>query len=65
MGNIEIRTIWKTAREQCELVWSQFEGYRLRLWVEGQLLVDELVGGLDEAFDRAWELRTEWPRLVE
>ena len=42
-----IRTIWKTASEQCELVWSQFNGYRVRLWVRGRLIVDELTGDAD------------------
>jgi hypothetical protein len=60
-----IRTIWKTASEQCEVVWSQFNGYRVRLWVKGRLIVDELTGDADSAMRRGWELRLDWPNLVD
>lgn len=61
MSIVEIRTIWKTASMQCELVWGQFGGYRLRLWIRGRLLVDELMTDLDAAFSRAAELRQAQP----
>ena len=60
-----IRTIWKTASEQCELVWSQFNGYRVRLWVRGRLIVDELMADADAATRRGWELRLDWQQLVD
>jgi hypothetical protein len=63
--NLQIRTIWKTASEQCEVVWGRFMGYHTRLWVRGRLIVDELAADLDTAVQRAWELRTEWALLVE
>jgi len=65
MNDPIIRTIWKTASEQCELVWSQFRGYRVRLWVQGRLIVDELTGDADSAIRRGWELRLDWPQLVD
>jgi hypothetical protein len=65
MPDIEIRTMWRTAREQCELVWGQFTGYRLHLWVNGQLILNEAMADVDAAFSRASELRVEWPLLVE
>lgn len=65
MNELEIRTIWRTAREQCEVVWGRFTGYRVRLWVEGRLIVDELVSDLETALSRGWDLRVEWPHLVE
>ena len=60
MNEPVIRTIWKTASEQCELVWSQFVGCRVRLWVRGRLMVDELTGDADTAVQRGRELRWEW-----
>jgi hypothetical protein len=65
MSQLEIRTIWRTAREQCEVVWGQFTGYHVRLWVEGRLILDELMTDLESALRRGWDLRLEWPRLVE
>ena len=64
MRELQIQTIWRTASEQCEVVWSQFLGYRTRLWVSGRLLVDEWMADAQQATRRAWELRTEWPSLV-
>jgi hypothetical protein len=64
-SDLEIRTIWRTAAEQCEIVWGAFKGYHVRLWVENRLILDELVADVDAALERAWELRTEWPLLVE
>ena len=61
----EIKTIWRTASEQCELVWTQFSGITLRLWVRNRLILEEVIGDFDTAFRRAWELRTEWPRFVD
>ena len=60
----EITTIWRTMFEQCEVVCGQFTGYRLRLWVRGQLIVDEVMADAESAFRRGWELRTEWPQLI-
>ena len=59
-----IRTIWKTATEQCELVWSQLNGWRVRLWVRGHLIVDEITADAESAVRRGWELRVEWPSLA-
>jgi hypothetical protein len=61
----EVRTVWRTASEQCELVWNQFSGVTLRLWVRNRLILEEALGDADTAFRRAWELRTEWPQLVD
>lgn len=61
MQSIEIRTIWTTASAQCELVWGRFTGYHVMLWVQGRLVVDELMEDLDAAFARATELRLEQP----
>jgi hypothetical protein len=65
MGEVQIRTIWRTASEQCELVFGYFSGCQLRLWVQGRLIVDELMADAEEGVRRAWELRTEWPQLVD
>jgi hypothetical protein len=65
MGDVEIRTIWHTRSEQCELVLGYFTGCHLRLWVQGRLIVDELMADVEEGVRRAWELRTEWPQLVD
>jgi hypothetical protein len=65
MDAIEITTIWRTATEQCELVFHKIAGYRLRLWVEGRLIVDEYMADAAAGIRRAWELRTEWQGLVE
>jgi hypothetical protein len=59
MSSVEIRTLWKTASEQCELVWGLFTGYRVMLWVQGKLIVDELMDDIDSALRRAAELRVE------
>ena len=65
MASSQIRTVWRTASEQCELVWSQFSGVTVRLWVRNRLILEEGLGDVDTAFRRAWELRTEWPTLVD
>jgi hypothetical protein len=65
MDAIEITTIWRTATEQCELVFHKISGYRLRLWVEGRLIVDEYMANAAAGIQRAWELRTEWPGLLD
>ena len=65
MDAIEIRTIWRTASEQCELVLHRISGCRLRLWVQGRLIVDEQMTDPAAGIRRAWELRTEWPALID
>ena len=65
MRELEVRTIWRTAAEQCELVWSQLSGCRVRLWVHNRLVIEEDFADVGDAIDRAWELRLEWPQLVE
>jgi hypothetical protein len=62
---LEIRTIWRTAAEHCEIVWGAFKGYHVRLWVQNRIIVDELMADADAAVKRAWELRTEWPALLD
>jgi hypothetical protein len=62
---VEIRTIWRTASEQCELVFHRISGYRLRLWVQGRLIADEYMADEVAGIERAWELRTEWQALVD
>jgi hypothetical protein len=64
MKDVTIHTLWRTASEQCELVFLGMLGCRLRLWVNGGLMVDEEVFDWSDARRRAAELRTEWPRLV-
>lgn len=64
-GPLEIRTIWRTATEHCEIVWGTFMGYRVRVWVHNRLIVDELTPDADAAVKRAWELRTEWTSFVD
>lgn len=65
MRDPEIRTIWRTAAEHCELVWSQLNGYRVRLWVQNRLILEEALADAEGVFRRAWELRVEWPRLID
>ena len=57
--------IWRTAAEQCELVLDKFTGCHVRLWVKNRLILEEALYNVDDALRRAWELRVEWPRLVE
>ena len=64
-GEVEIRTIWRTTAEQCELVIGQFTGYHVRLWVRSRLVIDETLYDLESALRRALELRVEWPRLAD
>ena len=64
-GELEIQTIWRTAAEQCEVVWGRFKGYHIRLWVKNRLILDEPMFDSESAVRRAWELRVEWPRLVD
>ena len=65
MRSVTIQTIWKTASEQCEIVFGPLMGYHVRLWVKGRLIVDELMADAQAAIDRAWDLRLEWPSLVD
>lgn len=57
--SVNIHTLWRTATEQCELVFVGLFGCRLRLWVKGVLTVDEEVFDWSEAMRRAAELRLE------
>lgn len=57
--NVRIETLWWTTSEQCELVFVGVFGCRLRLWVNGALLVDEEVFDWAQASKRANELRRE------
>jgi hypothetical protein len=65
LQDAQIKTVWKTATEQCELVWNQFSGVTLRLWVKNRLILEEVLADVETAFRRAWELRIEWPQLVD
>jgi hypothetical protein len=66
MGScLEIRTIWRTAAEQCELVVGRFTGYQVRLWVKSRLVLDETINDLESALRRALELRVKWPGITE
>jgi hypothetical protein len=64
-ANLEIRPIWRTESERCEVVWSTFSEFRVRVWLSNRLLLDEVVADMAAAVRRAWELRTEWPQLVD
>jgi hypothetical protein len=63
-SDIEIQTIWHTATEQCEVVFGQFIGFHVRVWVQGRLICDELASDAQAAVRRAWELRSDWPLLM-
>ena len=63
--DIQVETVWRTSTEQCEIIWAQFVMHRVRLWVRGQLIVDEIVADFQDGVRRAWQLRTEWPQLVD
>jgi len=63
--DVEIRTVWSTAAEQCEVVIGRFSGYHVRLWVRSCVVFDETLNDLDSAVHRALELRSEWPRASE
>jgi len=62
---LQIRTIWKTASEQCEVGWDRFMTCRTRLWVSGHLTIDEVAADIGAAIDRALELRTQRPAMVK
>ena len=64
-SELEIQTIWRTAAEHCEIVWGRFKGHHVRLWVKNRMILDELMADAETALARAWELRTEWPQLVD
>jgi hypothetical protein len=61
LQDVRIETLWRSASEQCELVFLGLHECRLRFWVKGVLLVNEGVADLTEALRRAGELRLEWP----
>jgi len=65
MRDAQVETVWRTASEHCELVWNQFSGVTLRLWVRNRLILEEALADMETAFRRAWELRIEWPQLVD
>ena len=56
---LKIETLWRTVSQQCELVSLGLRGSRLRLWVKGNLVVDEEVSNWPDALKRASELRIE------
>lgn len=65
MTEVVIETLWRTRSEQCELVVRGMYGARLRLWVNGRLLVDEDVFDRATAVKRAFELRSDWSRHAD
>jgi len=56
---VRIETLWRTASEQCELVVFGPLEWRLRLWRNGSLVVDEAVSNRAEAVRRSAVLRVE------
>jgi hypothetical protein len=64
VDDVRIQTLWQTAREQCELVSLGMRGCRLRLWVDGVLIVNEEVFDWADARRRAAELSVERRGLV-
>lgn len=52
-----IHTLWKTVDTQCELVFVGILGARLRLWIDGHLMVDEDVRDVAVALRRSVELK--------
>lgn len=52
-----IHTLWRTVNTQCELVFAGILGGRLRLWIDGYLIVDEDVRDLATALRRSVELK--------
>lgn len=52
-----IHTLWRTADRQCELIFAPVAGGRLRLWIDGHLIVDEDVRDLAAAVRRSDELK--------
>ncbi len=65
INDLQVKPVWRTATEQCEIVWAQFAAHRVRLWVRGRLIVDEIVADFHDGVRRAWELRNDWPYLIE
>jgi hypothetical protein len=61
LKDVLIQTLWRTASEQCELVFLGMRGCRLRLWVKGVLVVDEEAFDWTAARRRAAELRSNGP----
>jgi hypothetical protein len=52
-----VKTIWRTATHQCEIAHDGIERFRLLLWVNGVLKIDEEVFDLQLTMMRALELR--------
>lgn len=61
----EIGTLRHTSSEQCELVFLGAFGHRLRLWVQGALVIDEEVSGAEHALECARRLRVDWQHTRE
>lgn len=59
-----IHTLWNTPDQQCELVFDGIHGCRLRLWIDGHLIVDEDVHDLATALSRSAELRVSFRALA-
>ena len=57
---LQLVTVWRTATEHCEIVWTTIRGYRVRLWVQNRIFIDELMADADTAISRAWQLREQW-----
>jgi hypothetical protein len=60
MTAVHITTIWRTATAQCEVVVHGVSTLRVRLWIRGRLVVDELAVDADTAIQRGQDLRAEW-----
>jgi len=54
----EIRTLWRTAKACCELVYCQGGAVRLLLWIGPRLVYDQVVSSYHEAISIAAELST-------
>jgi hypothetical protein len=57
---LQLLTVWRTTTEHCEIVWSAFRGYRVRLWVQNRIFIDEMMSDVDAAISRAVQLREQW-----
>ena len=59
---LTVETLWRTASTQCEFTFSGLIGWRLRLWIDGALRVNEEVFNFADGIRRAAELKLEHER---
>ena len=56
-----ILTVWSTAEERCQIVWTSIGGYQVRVWLRDDLTCEEFLANINAAIERALDFQISRP----